>query len=131
MAFVCWRSPAENPWMMVPMQAALQYLPPQPPTDPNDPGPFAFADPRRVRAILQSAGFAEFAITPHETLIGGFPLAQALTLALRVGPLGRALRENPGQRDAAITAVRQALSAHETPEGVFLPSATWIVTARA
>jgi ubiquinone/menaquinone biosynthesis C-methylase UbiE len=131
MAFVCWRSPAENPWMMVPMQAAEPFLPPPAPTDPNAPGPFAFADPRRVRAILQSAGFAEFAITPYETPIGGLPLDQALTLALRVGPLGRALRENPQGREAAVQAVRAALATYETQGGVLIPSASWIVTARA
>jgi SAM-dependent methyltransferase len=57
LAFVCWRHPAENPWMMVPLEAALRFVPPPPPMDPTAPGPFAFADASRVRAILMAAGF--------------------------------------------------------------------------
>jgi SAM-dependent methyltransferase len=129
LAFVCWQEPVENPWLRVPLEAAIQYLPPQPPADPNEPGPFAFADPHRVHGILDSAGFGNVAILPYQIPIGGFPLEQALTLALRVGPLGRLLRESPGQRPRAIDAVRAALAKHETPQGVFLQSATWIVTA--
>jgi len=58
MAFVCWRPMAENPLMRAPMQAAAPLLPPMPPPDPLAPGPFAFADPERVRRILTEAGFS-------------------------------------------------------------------------
>ena len=57
LAFVCWRPMAENPWMRVPMEAALPLLPPQPPADPTAPGPFAFADSERVRGILDRSWF--------------------------------------------------------------------------
>lgn len=131
MAFVCWQAPSANPIMTLPMQAALAHVPaPPPPADPTAPGPFAFADADRVRAILDAAGFADAAVTPHRAKIGSGDLETALTVALKVGPLGALLRENPDQRDAVITAVRAALSAHDGPEGVKLDSATWIVTAR-
>ncbi|HEY5006799.1 MAG TPA: class I SAM-dependent methyltransferase, partial [Caulobacteraceae bacterium] len=53
LSFVCWRPFAENPWMTVPLAAAQPFFPdPAPPTDPLAPGPFAFADPERLRAIL-------------------------------------------------------------------------------
>ena len=58
LVFVCWRSLAENPWMLAPLQAALPFIPPVVPPDPTAPGPFAFADAGRVRAILSDAGFA-------------------------------------------------------------------------
>jgi ubiquinone/menaquinone biosynthesis C-methylase UbiE len=132
LAFVCWRVAGENPVMTVAMAAATPFLAPMPaPTDPHAPGPFAFADPERTRGILAAAGFTEIEIAPHNEKVGGGNLDQTLELSLRVGPLGSFLRENPEQRDAAVVAVRQALAAHEGPDGVKLDSATWIVSARA
>jgi len=129
LAFVCWRKPSENPWMMVPLEAALRFVPPPPPMDPNEPGPFAFADAGRLRSILLAAGFADIVTAPLDMAIGGFKLAQALEVALRVGPLGKVLREAPDRRESVVDAVREALAAHDTGRGVWLASATWIVTA--
>lgn len=132
LGFVCWRPFPLNEWMLVPLQAALALVPaPPPPPDPFAPGPFAFADADRVRGILEGAGFSEIAIEPHDARIGGNPLDEAVDLALRVGPLGMLLRENPDRKEAVIAAVREALRPHEGPDGVMLNSATWIVTARA
>lgn len=134
LAFVCWRTPAENPIMSLPMAAALAKLPPSAasaPPAPGAPGPFAFADPDRVRDILADAGFTDVLLTPTDMKVGGGDLETVLAMALKVGPLGALLREHPEHRDAAIEAVREALSAHNGPEGVKLGSATWVVTARA
>lgn len=130
MAFVCWQAPAANPIMTLPMQAALAHVPPPPPAaDPTAPGPFAFADADRLRGILDAAGFSGVAVRPHKEKIGSGDLETALTVSLKVGPLGALLRENPDQREAVIAAVRATLSAHDGPDGVKLDSATWIVTA--
>lgn len=132
LAFVCWRSPFENPIMSLPMQAALAHVQNVPaPPDPGAPGPFAFADAARPMSILAAAGFKDIATTPHDEDIGPGDLETTLALALRVGPLGAVLRENPDQRDAVVGAVRAALTAHDGPDGVKLGSATWIVTATA
>lgn len=95
LAFVCWRPLNENPWMQAPLQAALPLLPPVAPPDPTAPGPFAFADPSRVRSILADSGYGSMTINPFDADIGGGDLEQTLKLALAVGPLGRALREHP------------------------------------
>lgn len=129
--FVCWRAMVENPIIALPMQAASGHLTPPPPPEPGAPGPFAFADPDRVRTILNAAGLEDVVLTAHDQKIGSGDLATALALALKVGPLGGLLRENPDRRDVVVDAVREALAAHEGPEGVKLDSATWIVTARA
>jgi SAM-dependent methyltransferase len=130
-AFVCWRSPMDNPIMTLPMMAAAQHLPPPPPPEPGAPGPFGFADPERVRAILGDAGFTDVEIRAHDEKVGGGDLDAAVGLALKVGPLGAALRDAPDKREAVIASVRAALAAHDGPEGVKLDSGTWIVTARA
>jgi hypothetical protein len=117
--------------MMAPLAAALRFLPAPLPANPYEPGPFAFADAARLRSVLAAAGFSGIAIEPYDTDIGGFGLDQALTLALRVGPLGKMLRENPARITDVTGAVREALAAHLTPIGVQLASATWIVSAAA
>lgn len=132
LSFLCWRTPAENPVMTAPMAAAQPYLPPAEPPVPGAPGPFAFADPERVRAILGGAGFADIAIKPQDMPAGGNTLEETLALSMRIGPLGRMLRENP-QVDAetVVADVRKVLEAHLDAQGrVFMGSATWIVTAR-
>ena len=133
--FVCWRPMSENPSFALPLQAALPFLPEAPaPPEPGAPGPFAFADDARIREILDGAGFRDIAITPNdmEMVIGGrSDLESAVELVVQIGPLGRALSTLPeATRTRAREAVREAFSAHHTPNGVRLPSATWIVTAR-
>jgi ubiquinone/menaquinone biosynthesis C-methylase UbiE len=132
LAFLCWRTPAENPVMTAPMIAAQAHLPPPEPMTPGAPGPFAFADPERVRAILAEAGFADISIQAQDMPAGGNSLDETLALSLRIGPLGRMLREHPEvDRDAAVADVRKVLAAHLDASGkVFMGSGTWNVSAR-
>jgi SAM-dependent methyltransferase len=130
LAFVCWRAFVDNPWMRGPMTAAAPLLPPLPPIDPTAPGPFAFADDSRVRAILTEAGFADIAIAPFDAEIGGSSVDETVNLTLRVGPLGRILREIPHMAEAVVGAVRGAIEPYDTGAGVFMPAAVWIVNAR-
>ncbi|MET0940158.1 MAG: class I SAM-dependent methyltransferase [Mesorhizobium sp.] len=132
MAFVCWRTPAENIFMTLPYTAAAAQLPPAPPSDPDAPGPFAFAEPARVRHILSSAGFRDIALAQHDRKIGSGNLEQTLAMSLQIGLLGRALREHPEKRALVIDDVLEALRPHVDVDGVVrLGSASWIVTARA
>ena len=131
LAFVCWRALEENELDFLPLRAASAHLPALPPYDPKAPGPFAFADPGRVRGILERAGFREIEITAHDERVGSGDLDTMLAVCSRVGALGKILRENPGLRVAALPVVRSALAAHDGPDGVRLNAATWIVTARA
>jgi SAM-dependent methyltransferase len=130
LAFVCWRALEENPLDILPLRAASAHLPPQPAHDPDAPGPFTFANPDRVRGILQGAGFGEIEITAHDEQVGSGGLDAMLAVCSRVGALGKILRENPALRAAALPAVRAALAAHDGPQGVRLNAATWVVTAR-
>jgi SAM-dependent methyltransferase len=130
LAFVCWRDVALNPFMTLPFAAAAPLLPEQPaPADPLAPGPFAFADGDRLRAILAGAGFGDIALVAHDQAIGAGNLEKSSEVALSIGPLGRALRETPQKGQAVREAVRAALAPHLTADGVMLASASWIVTA--
>jgi SAM-dependent methyltransferase len=129
LAFVCWRPMTENPLMYAAAVAAAPFVPLSPPSDPTAPGPFAFADPARVRGVLASAGWSEVSIEPFDTTVGGSSLDEAVALALRIGPLGAALREAPPAVDQVRPAVRARLETYLTREGVMFPAAVWIVTA--
>jgi SAM-dependent methyltransferase len=131
LAFVCWRAMAENPWMTVPLQAGLKHLPAPAPLDPAAPGPFAFAEAARVRDVLGRAGFSDIRVGPHDEPIGADTLEDAITTAVRVGPLGLLMRENPDKQAVVMQALTEALSPYAGEAGVRLPSATWIVQARA
>jgi hypothetical protein len=128
---VCWRALEDNPLDILPLRAASALLPPQANDDPTAPGPFAFADPDRVRGVLERAGFDEIAITAQDELVGSGDLEAMLSVCVRVGALGKILRENPGLREAALPAVRAALKAHDGPDGIRLTAAIWVVTARS
>lgn len=133
LAFVCWRSVSENAWAFLPASIGRRLIgAPQQAPDPHAPGPFAFADADRVRAILEEAGWKGVRV---EAFDAPMPLgADARDAALwtgKVGPLAAMLREAEDKRAAVMDAVAEALKAYETPSGVSLPGATWIVSATA
>ncbi len=132
LTFVCWRAPADNLFMALPMIAARTVLPETASTapDPEAPGPFGFANPDRVRRILDGAGFRDVQITPYDEAIGAGDLEQSLSTSLRVGPLGGILRDNPDHQDQILAAVRAAMETYVTPDGMRVPAGVWIVTAR-
>lgn len=137
LAFVCWRGAQENDWVRLPMAAIRDIVPPTP-ADPNAPGPFAFGDQQRLAGILAAAGFTAIDITPFDTTIsygGGATrdaaIDDALDMAFQVGPLSRALADQPDEvRAAAARAVRSAFAKRPGETSVLIDGAAWIVTAR-
>jgi Methyltransferase domain len=133
LVFACWRAARENPWLMLPLQGAYEHVPPLPQLGPEDPGPFSFADPARVRRILGAAGFAEPALEPLDLMLdlaAGNGLEAALTAALAIGPTARALEEQPPSvREAVARSVRRLLAPHAQGSSVPLGAAIWLVKA--
>lgn len=129
-AFVCWRPLEENALDTVPLQAAYPYLPPQL-EDPGSAPPFSFSKPDKVRDTLRAAGFEDIEISAHDEEVGSGDLESMLELTLRVGSLGKIVRENPQLRPLVLRSVQEALAAHDGPKGPMLNAATWIVTARS
>lgn len=130
--YVAWGSPNENLFMRLPIEAAAPFLAPRPPFDPDAPGPYRLADANVSRAFLTEAGFVDIRVERNDAPVGGLSLEDALVVALKVGPLGAALREDPDKAPAVIDAVRSLLATHLDADGrVKMPAVTWIVTARA
>lgn len=122
LAFVCWRALKDNELDFLPLRAAcLEAV--------ADPTPFSFADAGFLRATLQAAGFNDAVVQASDEQVSSGNLEAMATALLRVGPLGRILRENPHLRADAEPRLRAALASHEKNGVVALRAATWIVTA--
>ncbi len=131
--FACWRPISENPWLQIPLHAVYEHAPRLPKPDPEEPGPFAFADTGRVTRILTAAGFATSSFTPLDIsmdLAAGGTLEDAVFQASAMGPSKRALADQSDEiRAAAFESIRRALTPYASATGVNLPGAVWLVAA--
>jgi len=130
--FVCWRAPRDNAWAMVPLSAARAAMGVTPaPADPNAPGPFAFADEQRLRAILSGAGFGAVDVQRFDAALSlGATPRSAAEAAVQIGPVSRFVREVGVEHlPIIVEAVERALSPLAATDGhVSLIGSTWIVS---
>jgi SAM-dependent methyltransferase len=129
LVIVAWQGLAENEWMReISGALAAGRVMPGPP--PNTPGPFALADPDRVRSILGGAGFIDVTIESLAAPIH-FGRDTETASAFILGPTGWMLDglDEPG-RDRALDNLHETVEAHRTDEGVTFASASWVIEAR-
>ena len=102
------------------------------PSDPEAPGPFAFADEERLRTILSDAGFGNIDLQRFDTAIflGTTPRSAAEGV-VQMGPVSRLVREVGVERlPIIVDAIEQTLTPLAAPNGhVSLNGSTWIVSA--
>jgi ubiquinone/menaquinone biosynthesis C-methylase UbiE len=134
LAVAVFRTPQENKWATAALAAVRHLLPPITPPGPEDPGQFSWADAARVHRILETAGFQDISLTPHDPempLAGRGGAAEAASFMSRVGPVVRAMSDASEQRRKEVRAALEAFfKIHEGPQGIVLPGAIWVVTAR-
>jgi SAM-dependent methyltransferase len=130
-----WRPLADNPWFSIPLEAARPLLPPQPPADPDAPGPFAFANRDRTLGIFAKAGWSDAALIRHDVPIriaAAAHIEQAVEFATRVGILARMLAEEDPDTHARVRlAVAEALKPYDSPTGINLSGSIWLISAHA
>lgn len=130
-----WRPLADNPWFRVPMEAARTLLPPQPPAEPDAPGPFAFANQDRTLGILRAAGWKDAVLTRQDVplrVAAPGQIEHATDFATSMGALGRILAEEPPATRARVQdAVADALRRYDGPAGIILSGSIWLISARA
>jgi SAM-dependent methyltransferase len=131
--FVCWQNLADSEWVLIPAMAAATHVPLPDLGEPGAPGSFALGDSERLRTVLTRAGFGHVAIQPvaDSIVLGGGGTVDDAIDFFRSSSMGRALFADAAPVDAAraIDAVREAMAPYQTPEGVRLPAAAWLVTA--
>lgn len=136
MTMIVWRTIDDNPWLGLPKEIVLQYLPP-----PGDdartcgPGPFSMADQDMVTRQLEIAGYTdiEFERVDAPLMVGRTP-DDAVGFQIALGPAGEVYREAGGEaerrRDEIDAALKSELSKYETPEGIVMASSSWKISAR-
>ena len=109
--------------MTIPITAASRHVALPQPGDPEAPGPFAFADPERVKRILSRAEFGE--IETNRVIE-----KETARMLLELGPLNAIAEEIDETTRAAILAdIRSALAPFESEGRVSLDATAWLVTA--
>jgi SAM-dependent methyltransferase len=135
--FSCFRAQAENEWMTAMLPLIRRHAPETLAASPSAAGPFAFAEPARVEAILTGAGFARPELEPFDFEFvagaGADPLADAIAYFRRIGPLSRllaALASDAAKADF-LAGLTEIAAAHLEDDRVVFRAAAWLVSARA
>jgi ubiquinone/menaquinone biosynthesis C-methylase UbiE len=131
-ALACWASPQKNPWASIPVGVLGKHVDvPTPP--PGSPGLFAFADPERLRTVIEAAGFSDVrledvSITMADFATGDEFVRFVLDLA---GPINALFMKVPEDKRDAVS--REIAQAAEAASGgrARLAGVTWVATARA
>jgi SAM-dependent methyltransferase len=131
LVMMVWQEHDRNEWATS-IDGALAPDAPEVVLSPTAQQPFSLGDPDTVRRILDSAGFAAPTLEDvHEPVyycpdataafefVAGFAIVRE-TLA----------RLDAHQRERTLDRLRRLLAAHQRPDGVWLDSRAWIVTAR-
>jgi SAM-dependent methyltransferase len=128
LVLLAWQPLPNNEWVreLTGALAAGRALP-APPADA--PGPFSLADPKRVRAILEAAGFSEI---EHRGTTADLWFGNDADDAYRfvLGLLGWMLEGlDDAGRARALDGLRSTVAAHGTDRGVIYGSAAWLTSA--
>jgi SAM-dependent methyltransferase len=133
LASLVWAPMEEIPYLIEPLDAVRDLLPPVELPPPDAPGGYALADSARTRRILEQSGWQAIGlrhITPPSFL--GATLPEAVEAACNLGPIARRFHEAD---EPTKTEVRRRIAAvlarFETSEGVAPPAACWLIEAQA
>ena len=134
LSFVCWQSPAVNPWQSLFIQEIKKFLElPSPP--PRSPGPFAFMESEYVFSILEESKFQDINIEGHEAevnMFSGRTLSDSVKDYISINPVvTEMLRDSSeDQTTEIVNSAIEAFSPYYSEKGLIFPSATWLVTAK-
>ena len=134
LSFVCWQSPAVNPWQSLFIQEVKKFLDlPSPP--PRSPGPFAFMESEYVSSILEESKFQDITIEGHEAevnMFSGRSLSDSVKDYISINPVVTQMLKESSENQIAeiVNSGIEAFSPYYSEKGLIFPSATWLVTAR-
>lgn len=131
LGLLVWRELARNDWISAIRDAlAAGRSLPVPPL--GAPGPFALADPDRVRDLLGGSGLVDVDLRPVEEPVDfGVDAERAYAFISEMGVVHGLVEDlDAGARARALDTLRAGLAAAETADGVLFGSSAWLVTAR-
>ena len=134
-AFVCWRLPELNPFLMIPFEAVRSFVPGMQVPSPDVLGsPFTLAREAQVRGLLGGAGFGEVRLEEfnYPARMGKGNFEECLKFVADFSnPVATALRRSdPTKHNEIMDAVRAAVAPCHNGDTLELPASAWIVTAR-
>ncbi|WP_020422695.1 class I SAM-dependent methyltransferase [Amycolatopsis sp. ATCC 39116] len=131
LAFLCWQDVRENEHRVLALDAVAPHVDTADAVPPG-PGPFSFAQPGYLRELLTGAGLTGVAVDDVRAPVRLGADATSAADFLRRGAMLRTIFERyPAETvERAVAALTEALVPHETPDGVLLGAAAWLVTAR-
>ncbi|TGD61964.1 class I SAM-dependent methyltransferase [Tabrizicola sp. WMC-M-20] len=131
---IVWRRGDENLWFGIPTTAAIRHLGPTD-SDPDAPGPLAFANADRTLALLAAAGWEGASADPHLVFLETRgTAAEAAASFASIGPAARiidAKGATAAQTAAIMADIAEGLSQFETPDGLRVPVTMTLLSATA
>ena len=132
-ALAAWTAPEENPWLSAIGSTMVELGHADPPA-PGEPGPFAFAEPGRIQALLEETGFDDIVV---RTLEFYFRFASSdehfehqRALSTRLDEQLAAL--SPAEHTRLRDAIDAKLAPFTAPDGSLeVPARTWVAAASA
>ncbi len=136
MTMIVWRAIEDNPWLGLPKEIVLKYLPPSGEDARTcGPGPFSMANQEMVTKQLEIAGYdgIEFERIDAPLMVGNSP-EDAVGFQLAVGPAGEVYREAGAEAERRHGEIEAALltelGRYANAEGIVMDSSSWKITAR-
>ena len=132
LALLAWQHFEHNDWLRMlfdALAAGRRLAWPE----PGVPGPFGLADDAQVYRILDEAGFVDVDITALDAPVWLGPTVEHAWDFVSSMGIVRGLTQDLDEdaKGHALDRVRELIAAHDTPEGVRLGAAEWLITARA
>jgi len=113
LSFVCWQTVFDNEWMLVPGAAVASVVGKLPPmAGADEPGPFALADPDRIRTVLTEAGFRRIDVSPRNdhVTVAEDRIPEVAQMTFRTGAVAELVKEvDADTRSRALTSVEEAM----------------------
>ena len=130
-AVATWAEPARNPFAALPLSIVRKYIDvPAPP--PNTPGIFAFADPARLRATLEQAGFSEIEVEELAVDMVEVDSGPAYweVMSDLAGPITALIRQLPEDTQTQVAReIGEAADTLRKGDKVVVGGVTWIASA--
>ena len=126
-----WASPDDNPWLSAVARSIVDLGFGERPA-PDQPGPFAFAEPGRIEGLLETAGFDEILVEPldfpmrHPSLDAFFDHQTAMSSNLRTTLAALSPADHTRLRDEIDARLNEFV---RTDGSVSIPARTWVATA--
>lgn len=128
-AFVCAREPARNPWATRPARVVKAVLGSIPQPDVGR-GPFALADPDRIRDLLAAAGFSNVRLeTIDEPVVLGDDIEDVVEFFFETDLRKIDAHLTAEQARAIADGLRRVLVDWQEHDAVRSPASCWLVTA--